>query len=146
MKPFATYERKGEKKCGKRERKWHIRWVGDQLAVFPLRVLYVLYMCQDMAIEERGGIEKKQQQKKHPARTEMPTSNSDNLLLAADWTRFNVVVQCQMLIYSSLFGGEKICFTHWIGVDVGEAFSFGTKNDCDLLKLFTAPIHYCSLA
>lgn len=41
-----------EKKRRKRERKWHIRWVGDQLAVFPLCVLYVLYMCREREIEE----------------------------------------------------------------------------------------------
>lgn len=48
-----------EKKRGKRERKWHIRWVGDQLAVFPLCVLYVLYMCQERGIEETEENEKK---------------------------------------------------------------------------------------
>lgn len=93
-----------EKKSNKRERKWHIRWVGDQLAVFPLCVLYVLYMCQDMAIEERGGIEKNNKKNILP---EMPTSNSDNLLLAADWNRSNIVVQWQMLIYGSLLGEKK---------------------------------------
>lgn len=72
-----------EKKRRKRERKWHIRWVEDQLAVFPLCVLYVLYMCREREIEEG----------KKKNLSGMPTSHYRHfLLLGADGKRSKVVV------------------------------------------------------
>lgn len=101
MKPFATYERKGEKK-GKRGRKWHIRWVGDQLAVFPPCVLYVLYMCQERGIKETGENEKKKTSCQE-------CQHSDNFLpLAADWKRSKVLVHQPMFIYGSLLEKKNL--------------------------------------
>lgn len=58
----------------KRERKWHIRSGGDQLAVFPFCVLYVSYMCQEKGIKERGEIKKEKKTCKECQRHIVTTS------------------------------------------------------------------------
>lgn len=77
MKPFATYERKGEKKKrgGKRERRWHIRWrqISRQ---YSHSVFCMFYTC--VRRWDGGGGGKGEKRKKKTPGT--PSSGSDNFL------------------------------------------------------------------